>query len=347
MSTLASVDEFVSELHSLGPDWYTLGIFLNTKPMELSWIEQNYKGHGIDRCLIELYNKAVQSALSWDNIVNVLSRMRYNELADKIRQKYCSSADVSKPVIFVDNSVSREFEHLKELFANLIPAIRHALRHALKQSGRIYKSRQVLDDFQLAMQNLCSYIPIPRGEMTFPEVFDRLQSHYSFLNITILRFVLQKFVDPKKHRKLFEEFQDYCQKLEQFKLSTKMNDLAKVMKQRRLESRSIPHGYSYDTVLLKLEDMWDSATLAEFEQFAKMVFQTHFQELIDIKVIDGCISVSWLVNSSYSCMLHSVSKSLLNNLGCIYISKLKMKSFLNRLVAIILSVHSIQLCPLP
>ena len=83
---LPTVDLFTSELESVGPKWYDLGIFLGISTPELDVIGENHGSKGTQRCLIELF-KRFQSRtkpVSWNDITDALTKMHNNNLADHI-----------------------------------------------------------------------------------------------------------------------------------------------------------------------------------------------------------------------------------------------------------------------
>ena len=86
--------QFVAELDSVGHQWYDLGIFLGISTSELARIKQSHEYKGFQRCLIELF-KCFQSRtkpVSWNDIIEALTKMNNNDLADRIREKTASSS---------------------------------------------------------------------------------------------------------------------------------------------------------------------------------------------------------------------------------------------------------------
>ena len=87
---LLTVDLFTSDLESVGPKWYDLGIFLGISTHELDVIGKYHGSEGTQRCLIELF-KCFQSRtkpVSWNDITDALTKIHNNYLADQIRDKY-------------------------------------------------------------------------------------------------------------------------------------------------------------------------------------------------------------------------------------------------------------------
>ena len=102
--------QFVAELESVGHQWYTLGFFLGIPTSELDRIKQSHVYEGSQRCLIELF-KCFQSRtkpVTWKDIIEALTKMHNNDLADHIREKTVSS---SYPLSLVHSgSVSEPME---------------------------------------------------------------------------------------------------------------------------------------------------------------------------------------------------------------------------------------------
>ena len=97
---LPTVDLFTSELESVGPKWYDLGIFLGISTHELDVIGEYHGSKGTQRCLIELF-KCFQSRtkpVTWNDITDGLTKIHNNYLADRIRDKYIRTVSSSYPL---------------------------------------------------------------------------------------------------------------------------------------------------------------------------------------------------------------------------------------------------------
>ena len=92
--------QFVAELDSVGPQWYVLGIFLGISTSDLDRIKQSHEYKGFQRCLIELfkYFQSHTKPVSWNDIIEALTKMSNNDLADQIRNKYAGTASSSYPL---------------------------------------------------------------------------------------------------------------------------------------------------------------------------------------------------------------------------------------------------------
>ena len=97
---LPTVDLFTSELESVGPKWYDFGIFLGISTQELDVIGKYHGSEGTQRCLIELF-KCFQyrtKPVSWNDIVDALTKIHNNYIADRIRDKYIQTVSSSCPL---------------------------------------------------------------------------------------------------------------------------------------------------------------------------------------------------------------------------------------------------------
>ena len=96
---LPTVDQFPLELESVGAEWYDLGIFLCIPTNKLDVIGEYHGRKGTRRCLIELF-KCLQfrtKPVSWNDIVDALTKIHNNYLADQIRDKYIWAVSSSYP----------------------------------------------------------------------------------------------------------------------------------------------------------------------------------------------------------------------------------------------------------
>ena len=94
---------------------------------------------------------------------------------------------------------------------------------------------------------------------------------------------------------LKQVFKDYTTQLQKFKKLAKMKDLMRLIK----EQREL-HG-SHKVVEIKLHSFWDKITLQRFERIAKVVFLESYKLHVQIRVVDGCMCVSWIPPDVYKC----------------------------------------------
>ncbi len=322
--------DFVADLYPVGTDWYSLGVFLNIETQALDHIYEQFGSSGIHRCLCELYKLLVSTKrkCSWSDVADALSTMKNHTLSEIIRQKHpvipvgrydaddhASHSSDTAPALFVDSDIAQCYEDMQARFTNLVIKVMNALR----QSGIAKK----LVDLQVLLHRHFGLEPLPPKEATVEAIFLRMQGHCSFLNHKLLLHLFQNFANSKKFKAIKQELDAYSQSLEEFKSSKEMGALMQIMGKRRKNSV----GSEYKIVWLKLKGEWIKRTLKEFETFTKLVFQSKFEQLIDIHVTDGCILISWLVYHSFT-NTGSIffaddgkcdSLSLLKVLGCIFL----------------------------
>ena len=317
---LPTVDLFVSELESVGPRWYDLGIFLGISTHELNDIEKHSQSKGNQRCFIELF-KCFQfrtKPVSWNDISDALTKIHNNYLADEIRDKYiwtvsslpqhyeqigsASAAMETSRVdvdLYIDNRISREFREIITTFAALVLDIRRVLQ---KQSVSI-------QDIQVFVQECCGQLPLSTEEATLERVFTRMRQHYCFLNYHILADLVDKFLSNEKC--LVQLLVNYTNKLEKFKESVKVKDLMMLIKEKRDLCGN------HKIIQLKTRNFWGKFTLHKFEKLAKLIFQNLYDCAAQIRIEDGCICVSWVIPDIDTSVLVTVSPDLLKVVGVI------------------------------
>ena len=72
-----------------------------------------------------------------------------------------------------------------------------------------------------------------------------------------------------------------------------MKDVMRLIKEKR-----DLHG-SHKGVEIKLRSFWGIINIQKFERFTKVVFLESYNFHVQIRVVDGCISVSWIVPDLY------------------------------------------------
>ena len=332
MSGLPTVDLFTSELDSVGPKWYDLGIFLGISTHELDIIGKYHGSEGTERCLIELF-KCFQSRtkpVSWNDITDALTKMHNNNLADQIShqyvQKMASFSQVSPCVeqedkeercdskvmesgrvsetydhkrIYIDNSITREFNEIITSFASLVLEIRRVL---LKKSVSIH-------DIQVVLQEVYELEPLSTEVATLEKVFTRMRQHYCFLNYHILKCLVDKFLSNEKP--LQQLLKSYTDKLANFKESAKIKHLMKLIKEER-DLRG-----NHRIIELKTTDFWGNVTVKKFERLARLIFENLYACAAQIRIEDGCICVSWVIPDIDTSVLDTVSPDLLKVVGVI------------------------------
>ena len=334
MSAIPTIDRFVQELDKESR-WYDLGVFLGVPTSELAHIEQSHgSGKGIQRCLIELFEcfQSRSKPVSWEDIIDALIKMHNNHLADQLRLKYVltdpsqhpplphhtnegrSSVSESNPlvkdtgtvsetnddIVFIDPRIANNFNKITTSFASLVLDVRNTLQR-----------RSIpIDEIQFFLQDLRNLEPLSSEVATLERIFSRLRQYYCFLNYHVLISIVDRFLSSDMHLK--QVFKDYTTQLQKFKKLAKMKDLMRLIK----EQREL-HG-SHKVVEIKLHSYWDKITIQRFERFARVIFLESYKLHVQIRVVDGCMCVSWIVPDVYKCtdvLLND--KNLMRTLGII------------------------------
>ena len=328
---LPTIDQFTEELVK-EPNWYNLGVFLGVPTYELDVIARDYHLEGTQRRLIELF-KYFQShgkVVSWNDIVDALTRMQHKDLADQLHQKYiqttasshlsptrsekqdCEEArndsqvmdtgsvsEVHDNKLYIDKKISKDFDEVITAFANLVLETKRALQ----------RNTISIPEIQVVLQEIYEIEPLSTEEATLDKVFSRMRQHYCFLNYRVLAYLIDMFLSNEKP--LQQLLVDYTNKLEKFKESVVVKDLMKLIKEKR-DSCS-----NHKIVQLKVHDFWGKVILKKFERLAQFIFDNLYDCAAQIRIEDGCICVSWIIPDIDASELVTVSPDLLKVVGVI------------------------------
>ena len=201
--------------------------------------------------------------------------------------------------IYIDKTISNEFNKISTSFTSLVLTIKRALQR---------KSVSV-DDLQDVLEDQCKLEPLSTEVATFQKVFTRVRQHYCFLNYHILTYLVDMFLSDEKP--LQQLLVDYTNKLETFKESTMIKDLMKLIKEKRELCGN------HKIIELKTRDYWGAVVLNKFERLAKLIFQNIYDCAAQIRIEDGCICVSWVIPDIDTSVLVTVSPDLLKVVGVI------------------------------
>ena len=327
---LPTIDQFAEELVK-EPRWYDLGVFLCVPTYELDVIARDYQG--TQRRLIELFKcfPSRGKVVSWNDIVDALTKMQHKDLADQLRQKYIPTTASSYPLsptrsekqeseeagkdsqgmetgsvsevhsnkLYIDKEISKEFDEVITAFAKLVLEIKRALQ----------RNTISIREIQVVLQEVYEIDPLSTEEATLDKVFARMRQHYCFLNYRALAHLVDMFLSNEKP--LQQLLVDYTNKLDKFKESVKIKDLMKLIKEKRdlYGNQKIIH--------LKTRDFWGKVPLSKFERLAKLMFENLYDCAAQIRIEDGCICVSWVIPDIDTSVLDTVSPDLLKIVGVI------------------------------
>ena len=128
--------------------------------------------------------------------------------------------------------------------------------------------------------------------ITYNRVFDILHTHWHYLKCRLLERLIHNFLSDTE---LPVEVQKYQDEMKAFKESTKMKDLADVVKAKQ----NIP---GKEQVVLKVKEMWLDVTL-ELEFLVKLLFQEYDESLQNIVVRKGSMHVTWSVSKEIAVLI--------------------------------------------
>ena len=319
--------------------WYDLGVFLGVPTHHLDTISSNH-GEDTIRCLIEVY-KSLESSdeiPSWECISHSLRTVGNHNLANRIysesilprlspvstdqdtdtgmrdldvspvredlpRSKSDSDLIVvggsSENEISVVKAVAIEFETLHKRFVKLVAKIKKAFR----------ESRVDIDHIQDVIKGLCGLEPLEHDQATINSILDRLDPHYSILNIGTLDFLIGNFL--KQNQKLRKKMKNYKKEIEKFKSFAKMEHLVDIIKTKR-SSRS-----NHKTMKLKVREFWGKVTMKKFEEVMNEILETLHEGVSYVSVVKGCLCVSWIVPDTHTSKMFTPSLELLRVIGVI------------------------------
>lgn len=282
-------------------DWYMLGIYLKLPTDRLTGIERQFSVHGVRRCKAEMFDLWMKSnSASWELIALALDRCGEKVLANNIRTRHLSAtARVKPPVIDVPKVSQTESQSYQS--GDFTVKLQRNL-------DLVEKFRRIEKDFALLASNLQTSLEKEQVSLiilrrflrefleddgglsqaaTIDEVFDVIRPHYCFLNIVILKDIIEEFVgDPMK-----QQLKRYESQLDEFTESAKLSLLKEVQSQ-------CPPSIDLQRVVFKLAGFWPRVTIKHFQRFVNHIFGVRSSALTHIHVEDGCICVSWFVRKS-------------------------------------------------
>ena len=344
---LPTVDLFTSELESVGPKWYDVGIFLGISTHELDVIGENHGSKGTQRCLIELF-KYFQSStkpVSWNDITDALTKIHNNYLADRIRDKYAQTVSPSYPSSPPHSEKQKTGSHSQEIeiVSHSQPLRQRETEMESSRVSEIYNDKRIyidksinrefteiitsfaslvleirrvllkksvsIHEIQVVLQEVYELEPLSTEVVTLERVFTRMRQHYCFLNYYILAYLVDKFLSNEKP--LVQLLESYTNKLEKFKISVKIKHLMNLIK----ETRDLCGNHK--VIELKTRDFWGDVTLKKFDRLAMLIFQNIYDCAAQIRIKDGCICVSWVIPDIDTSVLVTVSPDLLKVVGVV------------------------------
>ena len=314
--------EFIEELSHV-TEWYQLGIHLGIPKHLLDRIERDHGSRGTERCMTEMHDALQMSndqvGEIWDSIAAALEKMGKNRLASEIKSKHekltvsCrgqatpSSTDLA---ITVEERITNDFERLRNSLLDLEQQVKR----------KIKKKKILVHDVWRVVLEHCPIREL--NEHSVDELFREMSRHYCFMNYHVLAELIKRFLT--KSKKVNKQLESYERQLKELKESTSLKNLMEQIHERRLcqERQAI--------VKIKLQDYWGEVRIEKFEQICCKIFKLLYQYLAHIRVEQGCICVSWLLNEvhcSGAVETIQASKEVLDQIGVLSVTIGETKAF--------------------
>ena len=185
----------------------------------------------------------------WDQIVLALEKCGEKVLAGQIHELHSLAPSVlavpsdrmeesSRLLVEVDEAVVDRFTDLEDRFAILVTNI-----------------KTTLEEKQISLKNLQRFLEerLEQGgeymqATSIDELFQQISPNYCFLNTTLLKSIVNKFIgEPLQH-----QLKDYKNQLDEFTTSTKIVLLTKDPLKERIQSQCPPNTEGMPQVVIKL-----------------------------------------------------------------------------------------------
>ena len=288
-----STQEFIEELEQ-ETRWYELGIHLGMRTHQLDIIQMNFFGQGITRCMIEMYKhlETNDQPRSWENIAQALCKMGNRRLSNELKERYVVFTKYSRledslenSIIIIEKKLACDFEKLRDNLLNLEQEIKNGLK----------KKRISFDDIIRVVIEYCQIRELRGVDATVDKLFLEMSQQYCFMNYHVLVDLASKFLNSNKRVK--KHLDEYERHLEQMKESTTLRGLMRQIHEKR---QMLQH---QELVQIKLQEFWGNVRVKKFEQVCIKIFKLLYQYLIQIRVEEGCVKVSWSIPHSYHSQL--------------------------------------------
>ena len=274
--------------------WQTLGTHLGMTEDEITEIEQNHPGDTARRrnAMLDKWLKKEENP-SWRRVIEALEKMSEMSLANKLRNKYMSPSQQpdscqaeTQPTscnvlleVHRSDPIARKIEELGDLYYKLGISTEKDLESANPSSRDIKRFSQHY------MTNEVS---------TVDELFDQLKP-FSFLDYALLEKIIMVLL--KQNQSVVSKLNDYIRQLEHFKES--------VTVQQFMENIETAQNLSPQTctVTLQIVGSWLPKTISDLEKLLKEIFCHKTAVLTHLKIVQKCVLVTYLVQSSESISL--------------------------------------------
>ena len=292
------LDEYLSPL----VHWQTFGIHLPC--ITNSTIEQIEADHqGTERRKLALYARWLTEYpdATWDHVYDALKKARQHELASVLQRKLLVShsakqleVEEKKVEVKIDtvDEMATQLVGLHKRFAQLETTIKGTLERI------IIKGQKTIKDIARHLQRHLEEMQLKLTDAKdIDDLFDKLESHYSFLNCELLEEVVNQFVPGK----LQTEIEKYVTDVEAFEELTTLQELKDAIEQALLPTQSVTP--STCEVILKVNKRWRKEKMKCLNKLLEHVFFGKHHLLKHIKITVGSMCIRFLVPKSQVEML--------------------------------------------
>ena len=292
------LDEYLSPL----VHWQTFGIHL--PHITNSTIEQIEADHqGTERRKLALYARWLTeySDATWDHVYDALKKARQHELASVLQRKLLVShsakqleVEERKVEVKIDtvDEMATKLVGLHKRFAQLETTIKGTLESI------IIKGQKTIKDIARHLQR---HLEETRLKLTdakdIDDLFDKLESHYSFLNCELLEEIINQFAPGE----LQTELEKYVTDVEAFEELTTLQELKDAIEQALLPTQSVTP--STCEVILKVSKRWKREKMKCLNKLLEHIFSDKSHLLKHIKITVGSMCIRFLVPKSQVEML--------------------------------------------
>ena len=292
------LDEYLSPL----VHWQTFGIHLPR--ITNSTIEQIEADHqGTERRKLALYARWLTeySDATWDHVYDALKKARQHELASVLQRKLLVShsakqleVEEKKVEVKIDtvDEMATQLVGLHKRFAQLETTIKGTLESI------IIKGQKTIKDIARHLQRHLEEMQLKLTDAKdIDDLFDKLESYYSFLNCELLEEIINQFAPGE----LQTEIEKYVTDVETFEELTTLQELKDAIEQALLPTQSVTP--STCEVILKVGKRWKREKKKCLNKLLEHIFSDKSHLLKHIKITVGSMCIRFLVPKSQVEML--------------------------------------------
>ena len=297
------LDEYLSPL----VHWQTFGIHLpRITNSSIELIEHDHQS--TKRRKIALYATWLKlyPDATWDHVNDALKKAGEYELAADLQRKLLVSHSAEQLQVEERNvevridtadEMATQLVGLHKRFAQLETNIKDTLDDVITQEKITLKH---------VARHLQRHLEEPQLKLTdakdIDDLFDKLESYYSFLNCELLEEVVNQFAPGE----LQTEIEKYVTDVEAFEELTTLQELKDAIEQALLPTQSVTP--STCEVILKLSRRWKKEKMRCLNKLLEHIFSKKRYLLNHIILKDGSLCIRFLVPKSQVEMLIALAK---------------------------------------